>query len=123
MAVARKAPKCPKCGESYRGLYAKRSRTFVGDSFIRWDTHGHICKLGVLYFLENMETHEWYKGKGEWTTDPHKCKLWKTKESAERFLKYSVNISARLDVQVTEHEFVHQELSLLNDLNQDPPTP
>lgn len=109
MAVARTAPKCPKCGQSYGGIYQDQSNVpimhrLIGDTFIRWDIEGHVCKLGVVYFLERTDTHQWYFKRG-WTNDPLKCRIWKTKEEAENYLKMSLDIPARLEVIVTEHIF------------------
>lgn len=41
--IARTAPKCPDCGQEYRGIYEKRGRNFVGDTFVRWNIEGHRC--------------------------------------------------------------------------------
>lgn len=112
MAVARKRPTCPKCGEPAKAVHADRGKYFVGDTFIRWDRQ-HVCRLGVRYFIERMDNHQWYAGKSKWTNDAHKCLIWEKKENAEIFLIESTMISARIECKVTEHEFVHQELALL----------
>lgn len=49
MAVYREAPICPKCKEPYKGLYRDESKLpvqmrLIGDTFIRWDIEGHVCK-------------------------------------------------------------------------------
>jgi hypothetical protein len=43
MAVHRKAPQCPRCGESYTAIHKKVNSafTFIGDTFLRWE---HECK-------------------------------------------------------------------------------
>lgn len=110
MAVARTAPKCPKCGESYGGIYRDQSNVpimhrLIGDTFIRWDISGHICRLGIRYFIERIDTQQWYMKRG-WTNDPMKAKVFTVKDVAEEFLKMSTDIPSRLECQVTEHEFV-----------------
>lgn len=109
MAIARTAPKCPKCKQPYSGIYRDQSKLpimhrMVGDTFIRWDIEGHVCKVGIVYFIERMDTHHWYRKRG-WTSDPLKCKVFKTKKSAEEFLKMALYIPARLKCEVTEHIF------------------
>jgi len=44
MAVFRTAPKCPKCGEEYAGIYRKNDGSFIGDDFIKWDIESHVCE-------------------------------------------------------------------------------
>lgn len=44
MAVHRKAPICPICGEEYDAICADRGKDFVGDTFIMWDIERHVCK-------------------------------------------------------------------------------
>lgn len=78
----------------------------IGDTFLGWDYSGHVCRLGVRYFIERMDTNQWYAGRGRWSDDPHKCKVWVKKQAAEEYLKMSTIIPARLECQVTEHEFV-----------------
>ena len=110
MAVARTAPKCPKCGQDIGAIYRDQSNVpimhrLIGDTFIRWDFEGHVCKVGIKYFIERMDTRQWYMKRG-WTIDPLRAKLFNTKESAEEFLKMALDIPARLNCEVTEHEFV-----------------
>lgn len=110
MAIARRAPKCKKCGESYRGIYRDQSNIpimhrLIGDTFIRWDIEGHVCRLGIRYFIERMDLRTWYMKRG-WTADPMKAKCFKTRVEAEEFLKMSLDIPSRLTCEVTEHEFV-----------------
>jgi hypothetical protein len=110
MAIARRPPTCPKCGEPYRGIYKDQSNVpmmhrLIGDTFIRWDTSGHICRIGTLYFIERTDNQNWYTKRG-WTVDPMKALAFKTKEGAENYLKMSTDIPARLNCTVTEHEFV-----------------
>lgn len=110
MAVYRKAPTCPECGEQIRGKYLDQSDTpimhrIIGDTFRGWDWANHRCRLGTKYFIERMDTHQWFARKS-WTSDPMIAKMFDTKENAEEFLKNTTDISARIDAQVTEHEFV-----------------
>lgn len=105
MAVYRKAPKCSKCGEPYKAIHWKPETFFCGDTFVRWDRENHICRLGILYFIERTDNQNWYTKRG-WTVDPMKALAFKTKEGAENYLKMSIDIPARLDCVVTEHEFV-----------------
>jgi len=44
MAVFRTAPKCPKCGKEYKGIYRTNNDSFIGDDFIKWDIEGHVCE-------------------------------------------------------------------------------
>lgn len=44
MAIARKAPVCPRCGEPYKAINKEMGPTFVGDTFVTWDTEKHVCK-------------------------------------------------------------------------------
>lgn len=106
MSIARTAQKCPKCGESYKGIYADRGKNFVGDTFIRWDKENHICRLGILYFIERIDNNQWFGSRGFWTNDPMKAKAFKQKESAEDYLKMSLDIPPRLHCIVSEHEFI-----------------
>lgn len=88
MAVARTAPKCFICGESYHGIYANRGRTFVGDSFVGWDIDGHKCdRSGLVYFCERQDTHEWYGALSTRTRDPLKARFWKDKDVADAWLR------------------------------------
>jgi len=104
---ARKAPKCPKCGEAYKAVHwqPNTATLFVGDTFVRWDRETHICRLGTLFFIERTDNENWFSKHG-WTPDPMKALAFKTKEGAETYLKMSLDIPARLDCIVTEHEFV-----------------
>jgi len=114
MAVYRKAPKCPKCGESYGAIHWEPEVFFCGDTFIRWDREGHVCRLGIRYFIERMDTRQWFWTNGDkrinertsgWTDAPGKAKMFVTKDEAEEYLKNSW-IPPRIECQVTEHEFV-----------------
>ena len=60
----REAPVCIICGQPIRGIYRKQDKDFIGDSFIRWDYHGHVCPpvkpkrgkfLGVVLQLDSGE--------------------------------------------------------------------
>jgi len=44
MAVFRTAPKCPKCGKEYSGVYRNNDGSFIGDDFVKWDIEGHVCE-------------------------------------------------------------------------------
>lgn len=105
MAIARKAPKCPKCGEPYKAIHWKPQTFFCGDTFVRWDRKNHMCRIGTLYFIERTDNQNWFTTKG-WTIDPMKALAFKTKDGAETYLKMSLDIPARLECVVTEHEFV-----------------
>lgn len=110
MAVARKAPICPKCGQGIGGIYKDQSNVpmmhrIIGDTFIRWDFEGHVCRVGITYFIERKDNNQWYFKRG-WTNDPMKAKAFKTKEIADNHLKMALDIPTRLQCEVTEHEFV-----------------
>jgi len=106
MALYRRPPTCPECGEEIRGKYNEHQTFFVGDTFRGWDWEGHKCRLGTKYFIERMDTNLWFVKGVVWTLDPMAAKMFDTKEAAEEFLKTTNDISARIDAQVTEHEFV-----------------
>lgn len=111
MALYRKSPTCPECGETIRGRYLHQSNVpmmhrIIGDTFQGWDWKGHKCRLGTKYFIERMDTHLWWVAGTKWTSDPMIAKMFDTKQTAEEFLKTTNDISARIDAQVTEHEFV-----------------
>lgn len=118
MAIARRPPTCPKCGETIKGIFKDQSNVpimhrLIGDTFIRWNWEGHMCRLGTLYFIERTDTQQWAALKGVllfgtvgWTVDPMKAIAFKTKKGAETYLKMALNIPARLECVVTEHEFV-----------------
>jgi hypothetical protein len=44
MAVAREAPICPRCGAPYEAIHRNMGPSFVGDTFIMWDSERHVCK-------------------------------------------------------------------------------
>lgn len=44
MAVHRVPPKCPICGEDYKGINNNDHANFIGDTFIMWDVARHVCK-------------------------------------------------------------------------------
>lgn len=98
----RKHPTCPKCGEEINGKYHDRGHNFIGDTWYGWDWDNHRCRLGIKYFIERMDTREWWP----WTNDPMKAKMFDTKEDAQKYLMESTEISARIQCEVTEHEFV-----------------
>jgi hypothetical protein len=109
MALYRRPPTCPECGEEIRGKYTQHQTFFVGDTFQKWDWENHKCRLGTKYFIERMDTHNWWVTLSLWTNDPMKATMFDTKEEAEEFLKTTNHISARIDAQVTEHEFVREQ--------------
>ena len=44
MAVHRNTPKCPFCNEPVaKAIYNKRTKNFVGDTFIRWQYFDCNC--------------------------------------------------------------------------------
>lgn len=98
-------PTCAKCGKKISGWYANRPG-FVGDTFLGWDYEGHKCRLGIKYFIERMDIHQWWMGPGTWTNDPMSARMFDTRVLAEEYLKMSTLIPPRLECQVTEHEFV-----------------
>lgn len=114
MAVHRIAPKCPICGEKYRAINSKRGKTFVGDSFIRWNKEGHICdRSGLLYFIERDDTRQWYAYMNTWTIDPLRAKFFRERKEAEDWLFQKSWVGEVMPItqefpqsQVTEHEFV-----------------
>lgn len=46
MAVLRDAPVCTECGREIGAVFSEQTpnNLFVGDTFIRWDFEGHVCK-------------------------------------------------------------------------------
>jgi hypothetical protein len=113
MAVARTAPKCYLCGESYNGIYANRGKHFVGDSFIMWDMDGHKCdRSGLVYFIERKDTREWLGAFGVWTRDPLNAKIWRDKSKAEEVMNEKSWVGEVMpmtnhfpECEVTEHIF------------------
>jgi hypothetical protein len=52
MAVHRIPPKCPKCKQPIKGIYRDEShlppyQKTIGDTFLRWDFEGHVCKQEI----------------------------------------------------------------------------
>jgi len=114
MAVYRTAPKCPECGEKIKGKYWQPEVFFCGDTFTGWDWARHRCRLGIKYFIERTDTHEWYYDNMHdnvfertigWTSSPIMAMMFDTKEDAEKYLLESF-IPPRIIVEITEHEFV-----------------
>jgi len=101
----RKAPRCHNCGEPYKAKHWSPSTFFVGDTFTGWDIDGHVCRIGIRYFIERTDTHLWWF-KGGWTDDPMVAMIWVDKNKAEDYLKESLEIPPRLPCEVTEHEFL-----------------
>lgn len=102
MALYRRPPSCPECGETIKGRYRDMGAHFVGDTFAGWDWQNHRCRLGTKYFIERSDTNEWWP----WTNDPMKALMFDTRAEAEKYLTESTKISARINCTVTEHEFV-----------------
>lgn len=111
MAVWRKAPKCTRCGEEIKGKYWEPEVFFCGDTFIGWDYAGHVCRLGKRYFIERMDTREWWTGLKylEWTVDPTVAMVFVERKEAEKYLAENLRIAPRIECTVTEHEFVGKE--------------
>ncbi len=108
--VYRKNPKCIFCGGKIKGVY-KPTENFYGDSFIKWDYENHVCRLGIVYFIERMDTHEWFTGE-TYTNNPNDAMVFKTKELAEKFLKKwekeeNFDGLSKLELVITEHEFLN----------------
>jgi len=105
MAVYRKAPTCPECGETIKGKHYEPQTFFCGDTFRGWDWDNHVCRLGTKYFIERTDTIQWWI-KGGWTNDPMAAMMWSTKKEAENYLLESIEIPPRIPCYITEHEFV-----------------
>lgn len=115
MAVHRTAPKCPKCGEDISGKHWQPETFFCGDTFTGWDWANHRCRLGIKYFIERTDTHQWWwedqtdnynERSCGWTNNPQDAVMFDTNELAESYLKESSAIPSRVECIVTEHEFV-----------------
>lgn len=103
--VYREAPRCHKCGAGINGRYFIPPEIFVGDTFLGWDYEGHRCRVGTKWFIERLDTREWWV-KLRWTRDPMSAMMFDSSIEAEVFLAESVEIPARINCIVTEHEFV-----------------
>lgn len=110
MARYRKNPICPKCGVAIEGKYWKPASGigFAGDTFEGWDWRGHVCRIGIKYFIERTDENKWWTG-SDWTNDPIKAMLWNDESEAKKHLTESMLISPRIPCGITEHEFVSMQ--------------
>lgn len=90
MAVARKAPLCPKCGKPYKAMHRKTPNVFVGDSFMGWNIDGHVCNEKPAPTVDGAKVIDIS------ANEPHKsselicvrcCKRWFGVRHADVFLK------------------------------------
>lgn len=100
------APTCPECGEQIKAKHYQTQTFVAGDTFSHWDWKSHKCRIGIKYFIERTDTNYWWYALTAFTNDPMAATMFDTREEAEKFLKESNVIPARLDCIVTEHEFV-----------------